>query len=287
MLFRSEQPALFPAMYTRSVAAAEQAGRLATVVGRLAEHAERRLALSRSLAVALVYPALLMAISLAVVGGLLAFVVPRVVGVFERSGQELPWMTRSLLAVSEGLSTWGGWLLAALVLAAAGAFLLFRQTEPRLWLDRSLLRLPLVGALVRAQASALFARTLAILVGSSVPAVEALRAASEVVGNRQVRSDLDAAADRVREGASISAAMQPIAWLPPLTQRLIHGGEQAGELGDMLEHAAELQEADLADSGQVILAVLQPLLILFVGLIVLYIVLAILLPIMSMSQLLS
>ena len=283
----AEQPALFPAMYTRSVAAAEQAGRLATVVGRLAEHAERRLALSRSLAVALVYPALLMAISLAVVGGLLAFVVPRVVGVFERSGQELPWMTRSLLAVSEGLSTWGGWLLAALVLAAAGAFLLFRQTEPRLWLDRSLLRLPLVGALVRAQASALFARTLAILVGSSVPAVEALRAASEVVGNRQVRSDLDAAADRVREGASISAAMQPIAWLPPLTQRLIHGGEQAGELGDMLEHAAELQEADLADSGQVILAVLQPLLILFVGLIVLYIVLAILLPIMSMSQLLS
>jgi general secretion pathway protein F len=149
------------------------------------------------------------------------------------------------------------------------------------------LRLPLVGALVRAQAAALFARTFAILVGSSVPAVEALRAASDVVANRKVQADLDAAADRVREGASISAALQSVAWLPPLTRRLVHGGEQAGELGAMLEHAAELQEAELADTGQVLLAVLQPLLILFVGLVVLYIVLAILLPVMSLSQLLS
>jgi general secretion pathway protein F len=156
-----------------------------------------------------------------------------------------------------------------------------------LWLDRTLLRLPLLGGLARAQAAALFARTLAILVGSSVPAVEALRAASDVVGNRKVRADLEAAADRVREGASIAGAMQPIEWLPPLTRRLIHGGEQAGELGAMLEHAAALQEADLADSGRVLLAVLQPVLILFVGLVVLYIVLAILLPIMSLSQLLS
>jgi general secretion pathway protein F len=108
-----------------------------------------------------------------------------------------------------------------------------------------------------------------------------------VVANRKVQADLDAAADRVREGASISAALQSVAWLPPLTRRLVHGGEQAGELGAMLEHAAELQEAELADTGQVLLAVLQPLLILFVGLVVLYIVLAILLPVMSLSQLLS
>jgi general secretion pathway protein F len=283
----AEQPALFPAMYTRSVAAAEQAGRLETVIGRLADHAERRLALSRSLAVALVYPVLLTLISLAVVWGLLGFVVPRVVGVFERAGEDLPWMTRSLLALSDFAAGSGVWLGAALVIAVAGGFALFRQPGPRLWLDRTLLRLPLLGGLARAQAAALFARTLAILVGSSVPAVEALRAASDVVGNRKVRADLEAAADRVREGASIAGAMQPIEWLPPLTRRLIHGGEQAGELGAMLEHAAALQEADLADSGRVLLAVLQPILILFVGLVVLYIVLAILLPIMSLSQLLS
>lgn len=283
----SEQPALFPAMYTRSVAAAEQAGRLESVVARLADHAERRLALSRNLVVALVYPVLLTLISLAVVWGLLGFVVPRVVGVFERAGEGLPVITRSLLAVSDFVTGAGAWLGAGLLVAAAAALVALRQPGPRLWLDRTLLRLPLVGALVRAQAAALFARTFAILVGSSVPAVEALRAASDVVANRQVQADLEAAADRVREGASIAGALQPVAWLPPLTRRLVHGGEQAGELGAMLEHAAELQEAELADTGQVLLAVLQPLLILFVGLVVLYIVLAILLPIMSLSQLLS
>ncbi|MBS3823410.1 MAG: type II secretion system F family protein [Wenzhouxiangellaceae bacterium] len=283
----AEQPALFPPMYTRSVAAAEQAGQLDSVIGRLARHAERRMALSRSIWVALVYPLLLALISLGVVWGLLGFVVPRVVSVFEYSSQELPWLTRSLLQVSSLVSEYGLILLAVLLAAGVGGTMLFRLPGPRMWLDTTLLALPLAGRLVRAQAAALFARTLAILVSSSVPAVEALKAASEVISNRKVRADLEAAAARVREGASISAAMQPIGWLPPLTRRLIHGGEQAGELGDMLEHAAELQESDLQDTGQVLLAVLQPALILLVGMVVLYIVLAILLPIMSMSQLLS
>lgn len=283
----AEQPALFPPMYTRSVAAAEQAGRLDSVIGRLARHAERRMALSRSIWVALVYPLLLALISLGVVWGLLGFVVPRVVSVFEYSSQELPWLTRSLLQVSSLVSEYGLILLAVLLAAGVGGTMLFRLPGPRMWLDTTLLALPLAGRLVRAQAAALFARTLAILVSSSVPAVEALKAASEVISNRKVRADLEAAAARVREGASISAAMQPIGWLPPLTRRLIHGGEQAGELGDMLEHAAELQESDLQDTGQVLLAVLQPALILLVGMVVLYIVLAILLPIMNMSQLLS
>lgn len=283
----AEQPALFPAMYTRSIAAAEQAGKLDSVISRLARHAERRLALARSLSLALVYPLLLALISLGVVWGLLGFVVPRVVSVFEYSGQQLPLMTRSLLDISWFVSSYGLVVLVMLVVLAFGAAMLLRLPGPRMRVDRALLKLPLVGGLVRAQAAALFARTLAILVSSSVPAVEALNAASEVVSNRKVRADLEAAAARVREGASISAAMQPIEWLPPLTRRLIHGGEQAGELGEMLEHAAELQESDLHDAGQVLMAVLQPALILLVGLVVLYIVLAILLPIMNMSQLLS
>jgi len=283
----AEQPALFPAMYTRSIAAAEQAGKLDSVIARLARHAERRLALARSVSVALVYPLLLALISLGVVWGLLGFVVPRVVSVFEYSDQQLPLMTRSLLEISSFISSYGLLVLLALAgLVFAGAALV-RLPGPRMRVDRALLKLPLAGGLVRAQAAALFARTLAILVSSSVPAVEALKAASEVVSNRKVRADLEAAAARVREGASISVAMQPIEWLPPLTRRLIHGGEQAGELGDMLEHAAELQESDLQDAGQVLMAVLQPALILLVGLVVLYIVLAILLPIMNMSQLLS
>jgi len=283
----AEQPALFPTMYTRSIAAAEQAGKLDFVMARLARHAERRLALSRSVSVALVYPLLLALISLGVVWGLLGFVVPRVVSVFEYSDQQLPLMTRSLLEISSFVSSYGLLVLLLLVALVFAGVALLRLPGPRMRIDRAMLKLPLAGGLVRAQAAALFARTLAILVSSSVPAVEALKAASEVVSNRKVRADLEAAAARVREGASISAAMQPIEWLPPLTRRLIHGGEQAGELGDMLEHAAELQESDLQDAGQVLMAVLQPALILLVGLVVLYIVLAILLPIMNMSQLLS
>jgi len=283
----AEQPALFPVMYSRSIAAAEQAGKLDSVVERLARHAARRLALARSVSVALVYPLLLALISLGVVWGLLGFVVPRVVGVFESSDQELPLLTRSLLEISSFVSGYGPLILVLAAGLILGVVALLRMPGPRMRFDRALLKLPMVGGLVRAQAAALFARTLAILVSSSVPAVEALKAASEVVSNRKVRADLEAAAARVREGASISAAMQPIEWLPPLTRRLIHGGEQAGELGDMLEHAAELQESDLEDAGQVLMAVLQPALILLVGLVVLYIVLAILLPIMNMSQLLS
>jgi len=283
----AEQPALFPNLYSRSVAAAEQAGRLDDVLARLADHAERRLALSRGVAMALVYPALLALIALAVVWGLVGFVVPRVVGVFEGAQQTLPWATRSLLAVSELIAVHGLWLFVALGLAVGGGVLLLRRPGPRLVVDRLALQLPLAGRLARIHASALFARTLAILIGSAVPAVEALAAAAEVLGNRKVRADLGQAAARVREGSSIADALTDADWLTPLTRRLIRGGEQAGELGAMLDHAADLQEADLNDAGQVLLGVLQPVLILVVGLIVLYIVLAILLPIMNMSQLLG
>lgn len=283
----AEHPGLFLPLYFRSVAAGEQAGQLEQVIERLAEHAEKRQALSRNLSVALVYPLLLAAISLLVIWGLLGFVVPRVVSVFEQASQELPWMTQSLIVLSGWIADYGLFMLIGLVLFILLGLWLLRQPGPRGRIDAWLLHVPLAGRLVRTHASALFARTFAMLVSSSVPAVEALQTAAQVINNRRVQTDLSAAASRVREGASISAALQPIDWLPPLTRRLIHGGEQAGDLAPMLDHAAELQEADLADSGQVLMAVLQPALILLVGLIVLYIVLAILLPILNLSQLLS
>ncbi len=283
----AEHPALFPPLYYRSVAAGEQAGQLDSVVQRLAEHAENSQALSRNLAVALVYPLLLGLISLAVIWGLLAFVVPRVVTVFEQASQALPWMTQSLILISGWLADHGLWLLFGLIGAGLLGLAMLRQPALRARADAALLRVPLIGQLVRTHVAALFARTLAMLVASAVPAVEALQTAALVINNRKAQQDLQQAAVRVREGASISRALQPIDWLPPLTRRLIHGGEQAGDLGPMLDHAAELQEADLAATGQVLMAVIQPALILLVGLIVLYIVLAILLPILNMSQLLA
>jgi general secretion pathway protein F len=283
----AEQPGLFPPLVWRSVSAGEQAGRLDDVIGRLADHAEKRAALSRGIVMALVYPLLLGVLSLAVVWGLLGFVVPRVVEVFDQSNQALPPLTLSLIWISDLLSNWGGVLLAALAALLVLMIVLLRRPGPRRGFDAVLLRLPLVGRVVRAHVSALFARTLSILMASGVPAVDALGTAASVIVNRKVREDLEAAGRRVREGASITASVDDLDWMPPLTRRLIAGGEQAGDLAGMLDHAAELQEADLEQTGEVLLAVLQPVLILVVGLVVLYIVLAILLPIMNLSQMLG
>ncbi len=282
----SEHPGLFPPLYWRSIAAGEQAGRLETVIGRLADHADKRAALSRGVLMALVYPLLLAVLSIAVVWGLIGFVVPRVVEVFDQSRQALPPLTRSLIWISDAVASWGALFLLALVGAVVAGALLLRRPTARRAFDGGLLRVPLIGRVVRAHVSALFARTLAILSASGVPAVDALGTASTVIPNLRVRADLEQAAARVREGSSITAAIGDLDWMPPLTRRLV-AGEQAGDLGGMLDHAAELQEADLEQTGQVLLAVLQPALILLVGLVVLYIVLAILLPVMNLSQMLG
>lgn len=283
----AEHPRLFPSLYTSSIAAGERAGQLEMVLGRLADYAEQREAMNRGLSLALVYPLLLAVIAVAVVWGLIGFVVPRVVGVFEQAAQELPALTRSLLALSDFIAAYG--LLVALVLLvlAVAGMLALRRPGPRQTMDGWLLRWPVIGRLVRARQTANFTRTLAILVSSAVPLVEALKVAAAVVSNRIVQADVERAAAQVREGVSLSKALESAPWLPPVARRLISGGERGGELAPMLEHAASIQERELNSATTVLLAVLQPMLILLVGLMVLYIVLAIMLPILSMSQLLA
>jgi len=213
--------------------------------------------------------------------------VPRVIGVFEQTAQELPLLTVSLLALSDFIANWGLWLLIGLAALVFVALAALRRPEPRARFDAALLRLPIVGRLVRARQTASFTRTLAILTASAVPLVEALRVAGSVVQNTVVRRDIERAAAQVREGVSLTRALEHSSWLPPMARRLIAGGERSGELAPMLEHAAAIQERDLQSATTVLLAVLQPALILMVGLMVLYIVLAIMLPILSMSQLLA
>lgn len=283
----AEHPGLFPPLYTAAVAAGERAGRLDTVLDGLADYAEKREAVQRGISLALVYPILLVLVAIAVVWGLIGYVVPRVIGVFEQTGQSLPAITRSLLALSDGISSYGLWLLIGLAILGVLGLALLRQPGPRMAFDRILLKLPLIGRLVRARQTASFTRTLAILTASAVPLVEALKVASAVVMNRAVRTDIDLAAAQVREGVSLSRALEVAQWLPPVARRLIDGGEKSGELSAMLEHAADIQERELDSASTLLLAVIQPLLILAVGLIVLYIVLAIMLPILGMSQLLA
>lgn len=283
----AEHPQLFPSLYSASVAAGERAGQLDAVLERLAEFAEQREEMRRSLSLALVYPMVLAAVAVAVVWGLIGYVVPRVVGVFEQAAQELPLLTRSLLALSDFLASWS-WLLV-LILAALlmGALFALRQDRLRLQVDAFMLRLPLIGHWLRSRETALLTRTLAILVASAVPLVEALRVAGQVMGNHRIRMDVELAAEQLREGMSLTRALGQFDWLTPMARRLMAGGERSGELAPMLEQAARLQESELEVVSQLVLTVLQPVLILAVGLVVLYIVLAIMLPIMSMSQLLS
>lgn len=283
----AEHPRLFPALYSASVAAGERAGQLDGVLERLAGFAEQREEMRRSFSLALVYPVVLTVIAIAVVWGLIGFVVPRVVGVFEQASQELPLLTRSLLVLSEGIAGWGWLIVALLVGLGAGATVALRRPGVRIRFDARVLRLPVLGRLARARETATLTRTLAILVASAVPLVDALRVAGQVVTNRRIRADVEAAGDLVREGVSLTRALGQFDWLPPMARRLVSGGERSGELASMLEQAARLQERELQASSQLLLAVLQPLLILLVGAVVLYIVLAIMLPIMSMSQLLA
>ena len=283
----AEHPGLFPRLYTASIAAGEHAGQLENVLTRLADYAEQREETARSISLALIYPALLALISIAVVWGLIGFVVPRITGVFEQVGQELPLLTRSLLALSGFLSEQGLWLALGLVAALIALLAAWRHPGARQRIDQAMLRLPVIGRLVRARQTASFTRTLAILTSSAVPLVEALKVAATVVMNRVVRDDIERAAAQVREGVSLTRALEPSTWLPPMARRLIGGGEKSGELAPMLEHAADIQERELQSATTIVLAIMQPMLILAVGLMVLYIVLAIMLPILGMSQLLA
>jgi general secretion pathway protein F len=283
----AEQPRLFPPLYSASVAAGERAGALDGVLERLASFAEQREEMRRSFSLALVYPVVLTVIAIAVVTGLIGFVVPRVVGVFEQASRELPLLTRSLLGLSEFIGSWGWLVLIVIVALVFAGLVALRQPGARMAFDAWLLRVPVFGRLARSRETATLTRTLAILAASTVPLVDALRVAGEVIANRRIRADVATAAAQVREGVSLTRALGQFDWLPPMARRLLAGGERSGELAPMLEQAARLQERELQAASQLLLAVLQPVLILVVGLVVLYIVLAIMLPIMSMSQLLS
>lgn len=283
----AEHPGLFPRLYFASVAAGERTGQLEAVLGQLADYAHSRETMGRGLSLALVYPALLALIALAVVSALIGFVVPRVVNVFDQAGHTLPWVTRSLLGLADALGRFG--LVGVLLLAGLAALVVvtLKKPEMRLRFDRWCFTLPVIGALFKAQQTALLTRTLAILTGSSVPLVEALGVSGAVLGNRAASKDIEQVAKQVSEGVSLSKTLEPVDWISGIAKRLTHAGEKSGELSPMLEQSAEIEERALASAQSVALSVIQPLMVLLVGMVVLYIVLAIMLPILNMSQLLG
>jgi general secretion pathway protein F len=278
-------PQLFSELYRTLVAAGESSGQLPRVLGRLADYLEERQQLRARLSLAIIYPAIVLAVALVVVLALLVYVLPQVVQVFQHAHQQLPILTRALIALSGFLqTTWFAWILA-IAAAAIGVRIALRRPGMRAAIHRFLWRAPLLGRVLRSLDSARLAATLAILVGSRVPILQALEAGTGVMALLPMRDALTTAARGVREGMTLSRALGATGAFPPVMVHLIAGGEASGRLDEALERAARQQQNDMATRLAAFAALFEPAMIVFMGGAVLAIVLAILLPIFQLNQL--
>ena len=280
----ARHPGSFPDVYLTLVEAGERSGKLADVLARLADYTEDREQLRGKVMLAFIYPTLVTSVAVIVVTSLLVYVVPQVVQVFRNTNQVLPLLTRALIALSDFLRGYGGFLLVVLVAAVFGARAALAVPSIREKWHRWLLRLPVFTPLYRGLNTARLASTLAILVGSRVPLLTALRAGAGVVSNLPMRRALGEAAEHVQQGSTLSRALGASKLFPPLMVHMIASGEASGRLAEMLERTAEQQGRELERRVATFVALLEPLLILVMGGVVLVIVLAILLPIFELNQ---
>jgi general secretion pathway protein F len=275
---------VFPDIYRALIKAGEASGELGHVMMRLADYTESRQVLRQKVVLAFVYPAIVTVVAILVVFGLLIYVVPQVVSVFQQTHQALPLLTRMLIGLSSALQA--TWMYLLLALVAGGFFIrtLLRRKEILYQWHERLLRLPMLGRLVRGLNTARMASTLAILAGSGVPLLISLQAAAGVVTNLPMRRALEDAAKKVREGVTLSRALAASGLFPPILIHLIGSGESSGKLDIMLDRAATQQEQEIGNYTSVLTSLLEPVLILIMGAVVLIIVLAILMPIIDMNQ---
>jgi len=281
----AEFPGAFPKLYRSTVAAGEHAGHLDLVLNRLADYTESRQQARQKIQLAAIYPVILSVVAIAIVVFLLTYVVPDIIEVFVNNGQELPPLTQGLLAVSGFLGDWGPALLVVLILL----FVLFRfmltKDSFRFAYHKRLLYMPFIKRLSRGTNTSQFASTLSILNSSGVPLVDAMRISAEVLTNDCLKASLGESALRVSEGASLYKSLEQTGYFPPMMIHMIASGESSGELDQMLERTAAHQESDLQGLIETIVGLFEPLMLLFMGFVVLIIVLAIMLPILNMSNL--
>ena len=280
-------PHAFPHVYRATVAAGEQAGKLDSVLERLADYTESRHGLRQKVSHALIYPIVLTGLALTIIVLMLVYVVPKVVGVFETTGQTLPVLTRALIALSTFLQNWWFVVVAGIALVVFAINRLLSREGPRRRYHRWVLALPVFGRVSRGLNTARFTRTLSILTSSGVPVLEALRISGSVITSLPMRDAVEEATVRVREGAAIGRALARSTIFPPMSIHLISSGEASGELDSMLERAASHQENEMDSILSTMLSVLEPALIICMGLMVLGIVMAILLPIFQINQLVT
>jgi general secretion pathway protein F len=286
----------FPDIYRALVAAGEQSGDLAEVLDRLATYLEDRSSLIQQVMTAFIYPAILTLVAVLVVILMLTYVLPQVMAVFDQTKQKLPWITVLVMAASDFLRQ-GWWVILVASMASVGIYRrALRNDSVRLRHDAAWLNLPIVGRLQLSLDTAQFASTLAILVSGGVPILKALEAGAATISNRALRQDVNAAAARVREGASLARALsvkvdkasqnpKERGRFPPVLIHLIASGEATGNLPEMLQRAARTQTDELRRRTLTLTSILQPAVVLVMGAIVLIIVLAMLLPIIEINTL--
>jgi general secretion pathway protein F len=280
----SEFPKVFPEIYRSTVSAGESSGRLDGVLERLADYTENREVTRQKVLGAMLYPIVLSVICFAIVTGMMVYVVPKVIEVFESSKGKLPFATQVLITVSEFMRNYGIYLAIAIAASITGFIYWLKNPDNKRRFHRFQLRLPLFGRLVRGFNTARFTRTFSILTASAVPVLEAMRIAGEVVTNLPMRDAVSAAAARVREGAPIGRSLAASKLFPPMTVHLISSGESSGELDNMLDRAATNQERELDSMMGALVGLLGPLLIVVMGLFVMGIVFAMLMPIFEMNN---
>lgn len=277
-------PGVFDHLYTAMVAAGEKSGHLDQVLNELADYTEQRQHMKSQLTQALIYPLMLTLVAIGIVVFLLVSIVPQIVENFASMGQTLPPTTRFMIAISEFLQNWGLVLVVVIIVAIVGFKQWLRNAKNRRWYHHQLLRLPLIGKVIRGGSTARFARTLSILTSSSVPLLDGLNITSTVIGNLAIRDAIDDAATRVREGSSLRAALQETKLFPPMMLHMIAAGEKSGELEQMLRRTADNQDREFESLVQISLKVFEPVLIVSMAGIVFFIVLAIIQPILQLNQ---
>lgn len=275
----------FPNIYIATIAAGERSGHLDLILNQLADYTENRFAMQKKIQGALVYPIILLIMAVSVVMGLMTFVVPKIVKVFEQSDQALPLITQLVLGASHLLTQWW-WLLLVLVVAVLVLLTRFIRTKAgRASFDGLVLRLPIFGKLSRSLNASRFASTLSILVRSGVPLVEALAIGGAVTTNVHIKKVIENATEKVTEGASLSSQLERTNYFPPMMVQMIKSGENSGELDNMLTRAADMQQNEATTMISTLLSLLEPLMLVFMGMIVMTIVMAVMLPIVNMNDL--
>lgn len=279
------QPKVFPELYAAMVASGETSGRLPAVLERLADDLEAAQKIRRKIMGATAYPIVLSVVALLVVAILMVAVVPKVVDQFDSFGQQLPPLTRAVIAVSGWMQNWGLVALGAIVIAVFALRQALKTKGFKYRWDGMMLRFPLLGKIIRNMNAARFARTMAGLVDSGTPALTALETAQHTLQNSVMREAVTEAAVKVREGAAVSTALRGTDVFPPLVVQMVAGGEASGDMGKMFAKSAEYLEDEFSSTTDVFLALLEPLIIIFLAGIVLLIIAAIFLPILQLNTL--